>query len=302
MKITNMLVSKALNSSLGKIKKTVCVSIASLLLVSTASFASPISSMYVFGDSLSDSGAFTYLAPSVCPPAPYFGCRFSNGPVWAELLATDLGVSADSAYGGGTNFAIGGNRTDDVLGFQVPNFLASTGGVADANALYVIWAGGNDFLQNDPVGTFSPFDAVDNIVSSILSLSAAGATDFLIPNLPIAETWAFEFNAALADGLDGLERELNITQFDAFTQFLDMTLNPSDYGFTNVLEPCFTTVSVCADPDAYLLWDAVHPTASAHKIIAAAALDALSVSTPATLAIFSLGLIVLVRTSRKSLL
>ncbi|MFT6268045.1 MAG: phospholipase/lecithinase/hemolysin [Alphaproteobacteria bacterium] len=303
MKKITILLSKVLNASLGKVKKTASLTMASLLLFSATSFAGPISSLYVFGDSLSDSGAFTHLAPAVCPPEPYAGCRFSNGPVWAELLAADLGVSADSAYGGGTNYAIGGQRTEQVLGFQIPTFLASTAGEADTDALYVIWAGGNDFLQNDPVGTYSPFDAADNIIASILTLSAAGATDFLIPNLPIAESWAFEFNAALADGLDGLERDLNITQFDAFSQFLDMTLNPDDYGFTNVLEPCFNGVSACADPDEYLLWDPVHPTAAAHRIIADAALAALpvSVSAPATLVIFSFGLLALLRTRRQNL-
>jgi phospholipase/lecithinase/hemolysin len=301
MKTITTLSSSRINLFLSKSKKTVMVTIASCLLISTSVFAAPISSLYVFGDSLSDSGAFSFIAPAVCPPEPYDGCRFSNGPVWAELLADDLGVSADTAYGGGTNFAIGGNRTDQVLGAQVGGYLAATAGVADSNALYVIWAGANDFFQNDPDGTFDPITAVDNIIASVLGLSAAGATDFFIPDLPILDPWAFTFNTALSDALDALGGGLNITQFKAFDLFLDMTINPNSYGFTNVSQPCFNGISICADPDAYLLWDTVHPTAVAHRYIADAALATLQVSAPTTLAIFSFALVVLAANRRKRL-
>lgn len=292
-----------LNSLLAKAKQVACISAASVLLAfSAASTATPISNMYVFGDSLSDTGALSVLAPQFCRPAPYDGCRFSNGPVWAEILGDNLGVSASTAYAGGTNFAIGGQRSDQVLTGQVPTFLASTGGVADADALYVIWIGGNDFLQSDPAGTvYDPLDSVTNVINSILGLSAAGANDFLIANLPIADTWALTFNAELANRLDELERSLNITQFDAFSMFTDMVVNADVYGFTNVTEPCYENGVACANPDEYLLWDSVHPTAAAHQFIANAALSALQVSGPATLAMFGLGLVMVVRTKRKTL-
>jgi phospholipase/lecithinase/hemolysin len=302
MKIITHLLSTGFQISVRKAKKTVSISIATLFIgVSTASFAEPISNLVVFGDSLSDAGAFNTIAPQFCRPDPYFDCRFSDGRVWAELLAEDLGVSANSAYAGGTNYAIGGQRSDDVLGYQIPTFLAANGGVADADALYVIWAGGNDYLQNNPDGTFSPITAADNILASITALSEGGATDFLIPNLPIAETWAFTFNNALAEGLNAIDFSLNITQFDAFSAFLDMTLNPSDYGFTNVTDACFDGVNACANPAEFLLWDTVHPTAAAHEYIAAAALDALQVSAPTTILFLSLGVVTLIRTKRTNL-
>jgi phospholipase/lecithinase/hemolysin len=300
MKIPTILLFKEIRFSLNNVKRAVSVSLASLLLISATSFAAPISSVNVFGDSLSDSGAFSILAPPVCPPPPYHECRFSNGPVWAELFAEGLGLAADTAYGGGTNYAIGGQRTDEVLGFQVPTFLASNGFVADPNALYVIWAGGNDFFQNDPPGTYNPMSSVENVINSILGLSAAGAMDFLIPNLPIADPWAFVFNDALENALNGLAG-LNIIQFDVLSLFVDMTSNPGDYGFVNVSEPCFTGMTLCADPDSYLLWDNVHPTAAGHEAIAAAALALIQVQvpTPTTFLIFSLGLAGLLRLKSK---
>jgi phospholipase/lecithinase/hemolysin len=81
---------------------------------------SSLSSLFVFGDSLSDSGnskavsnaatggAFTF------PPSPYFEGRFSNGPVAAEYLWQAFNPGDNSfraSLAGGTNFAIGGSTT-----------------------------------------------------------------------------------------------------------------------------------------------------------------------------------------------
>ncbi len=284
MKTINTLFSKRLSNKIKTITdKTQSLVLALILTAfSCMSSAGVISSMYVFGDSLSDTGALSILSPQNCPPDPYFDCRFSNGPVWAELVADELGVSAETAYSGGTNWAIGGQRTDQVKNGQVATFLTLNGNSVDSDALYVIWAGANDNFQNQPEGTYTPFAAVDNIIDSVNNLAAAGAVDFLIPNVPIADAWTLTFNAVLANALDNI-MGLNIVQFDAFSTFLDITLNPNDYGFTNIDTPCFDGMSVCNNPDEYLLWDAVHPTAAGHQVIAHAAVDAMQVSSPSVI-------------------
>ncbi len=58
------------------------------LLASSA--ASAYSDIFVFGDSLSDSGN-VFAATGGFPPAPYYDGRFSNGPTYAEDLAGMLG-------------------------------------------------------------------------------------------------------------------------------------------------------------------------------------------------------------------
>jgi phospholipase/lecithinase/hemolysin len=45
--------------------------------------------------------------------------------------------------------------------------------------------------------------------------------------------------------------------------------NPAAYGFTNVTDPCFNGVTVCADPNQYLFWDDIHPTAAADVFLGA---------------------------------
>lgn len=277
-------------------RASLIIATTSLMLFNSASNAAPITSFNVFGDSLSDSGAFgVLLGGAFCRPAPYDACRFSNGPVWAELVADKLGLGAKTAYSGGTNWAIGGARSDEILSFQVAGYLARTGGVADSTGLYTVWGGANDNFQNVPDGKYDPSDAAQNIINSVLALAGAGATNFLMPNLPIADLWSFNFNTVLTSGLAALDPSLNIITFDALGLFADVAMNPGDYDLTNVIDPCFNGVSVCADPDSYSLWDSVHPTAAGHRIIARAVLDLIDVSTPSTIALFSIAFVVFLR-------
>src|SRR5689334_18240985 len=55
----------------------------------------------VIGDSLSDSGN---------------AGRFSNGPVWVEQLADDMGLTLVPSSRGGSNFAVGGAKLDPASG------------------------------------------------------------------------------------------------------------------------------------------------------------------------------------------
>src|SRR6476659_8447225 len=89
----------------------------SLLLVIEAVFActaaaGPFSNLVVFGDSLSDVGNIAQ-APFINTPGPYYwNGRFSNGPVYAETLATGLGLPAlVNSASGGNDFAYGGGQT-----------------------------------------------------------------------------------------------------------------------------------------------------------------------------------------------
>jgi phospholipase/lecithinase/hemolysin len=69
--------------------------------------------------------------------------------------------------------------------------------------------------------------------------------------------------------------------------------DPAAFSLTNVDDNCLATTgglgSAC---DGYLFWDDLHPTADGHVLIADAAFSRIdaSVSTPATLALFGLGL------------
>jgi len=82
--------------------------------------------------------------------------RFTNGFVWVEQLAQTMGIPLSPSLLGGTNFAFGGAHTGPLphvpptgvptLTDQVTQFLGATGGLADPDALYVVFGGGNDVL------------------------------------------------------------------------------------------------------------------------------------------------------------
>ncbi|HYH36709.1 MAG TPA: SGNH/GDSL hydrolase family protein [Azospirillum sp.] len=246
----------------------------------------PVSGVVVFGDSLSDAGNAT--------PG-----RFSNGAVWVERLAERLGHPLRPASKGGTNFAVGGART---VGGGIPGLRQQADAYlkrarrADPDALYVVYGGGNDLRAvveaADP--HLAVLRAADTVAGIVADLAKAGAREFLVPNLPdlgrIPEVWrrgpqavqiatllSAGFNEALARSLDGVEARtrVRIHRLDVWALLAEVLANPQAAGFSNVTDAC-VTATVCAEPDRFLFWDTVHPTAAAHAKLAEAALAALS--------------------------
>lgn len=279
--------------------------------------ASAYSTLYVFGDSLSDTGN-VFTATGGLPLAPYFNGRITNGPNWVDALAGNLGLDSTASLQGGTNFAWAGAPTGapftssvPTLTQQVAGYLAATGGFADPSGLYVVFGGGNDVRQGSITGS------VSNITAMISDLAAAGATTFLVPNLPNigitpeaqaggpavvagATFLSTTFNAQLADALPGLATGLGVTIFelDIFGIVNDIIANPGAYGFSNTTSRCYEgplgvggPAPTCANPDEYLFWDAIHPTSAAHQILGNAASSVIPV--PAAVWLFGSALGVL---------
>src|SRR5262245_27616808 len=79
---------------------------------------SPFSEVIVFGDSTVATGNFYLATGGVVAGTPYYQGRFSNGPVWVEVLAQQLGLDAPApSVIGGSNYAWGGAETGDGLSF-----------------------------------------------------------------------------------------------------------------------------------------------------------------------------------------
>ena len=131
-----------------------------LLALSKPSWAITVTDLYIFGDSLSDTFGTTNGGAS-------------NGPLWPVYLSPQLGIT----YNPATNFATAGAVTPD-LATQVSAYQ-STVPSADPNALYVVWAGGNDIAAGAP-GSL----AANNVISAMNTLASFGATQFLVPNMP----------------------------------------------------------------------------------------------------------------------
>lgn len=316
------------------------------LSFTTVATATPsYSNIFILGDSLSDSGnalvatgGATTNPPyqALIPSAPYASGRFLNGNVWVESFASSLGLTASPSFLGGTNFAFGGARTGSLAGVNnsfSPSLsmqrdaLIGTFGSLPSDALYVVWGGGNDVREAATVANPNTVitDSLNNITTIIASLQMAGATDFLVPNLPnIGITPAATalgpaaiaglgqlssgFNMGLTSVVAGLEANLGINIIDLDIESLvnNVINSPGDFGLTDVGNACIILGGdSCANPDSYLFWDGIHPTAAAHQIIAANALAAVSTSVdvpaPASLPLLVSGLLLLAGFSRKQI-
>ncbi len=261
--------------------------------------AQQYASMIVFGDSLSDAGRLFAITGGRQPAAPYVNGRFSNGPVWVELLAPKLGFAFNAA----TDFAVGGaeSGTGGPVGVSTQvTSLAATTPIA-ANALVVHWAGANDILNRAATTPSATLIAqtVTNNVTNISTLAARGAKTILVGNLPdlgrtpggvgsgngtslSALTQAY--NASLVAQLPAIEtaRNTRIVVLNTYGLFNDVLSNPSVYGFANTSVPCITTAgatgacATAASANTSVFFDPIHPTAAAHVVVAnfaAASLD-----------------------------
>ena len=261
-----------------------------------------------FGDSLSDTGNVFAATSGANPPAPYFNGRFSDGPVWNEILANSLGLSAPTpSLTGGTNYAWGGARTNSApsvpaTATQVSDYLTAVS-TADPGALYTIWTGGND-IQDVAGGAATTGDLVadaQNVATLVNDLKTAGAQSILVmnvPNIGLAPISASNpaggtalsnlFNSTLAASLAGIS---GVELVDVFTVSNDIDANPAAFGLTNVTDQCIGTGADCS---TYLFWDALHPTTAGHALIADAALQQamslMAVPLPAALPLFIAGL------------
>jgi outer membrane lipase/esterase len=250
---------------------------AALALSATAANAVTFSGVYVFGDSLSDSGYFRpAIAAAIGPTAAAGLGRFTTnpGPVWAELIAQSYGGNGKPANQGGTNYAQGGAQavgnapasrvgpfnTQRPSATQISEYLAASGGRADPNALYSVWFGANDiFTQLEGLlgGTITQAQLSANVASTanaevgqVARLQAAGARYVLVFGLPdIGVTPAFA-SGATAGSVTAITAGYNTTLFnglrasnlsvipvDTFTLLAEVRANAAAFGFTNITTP-----------------------------------------------------------------
>lgn len=286
------------------------------LPIPATAFATLFSDIYVFGDSLSDTDAYKNGT----------NYRGSNGDLWVEYLAPQIGLSYDQT----TNYAQYGATTGQIKD-QVDNYLFLSGNVADPDALYAVWGGPNDlFDQMGSLDLFSPTLANDingiinagvgNIVTAVSSLSTAGANSILVPNMPnlgitpggiwldqylattsgleglvgLGALVSHEFNTALATSL--MASSIDVLLIDTFSLLGDVVVDPGTFGFSNVTDGCVSNLlgdlevaPGFSDCIGYLYFDIVHPTTAAHAMLADR-FYARAVPEPATLALMALGL------------
>ncbi|MEB5920430.1 autotransporter outer membrane beta-barrel domain-containing protein [Franconibacter daqui] len=144
--------------------------------------AADFSNLYVFGDSLSDTGnngRYTFNS--------------SQNPLYDEILAGRYGLTLAPSDAGGNNYAAGSAvaipaiNPQDNTQEQVQRYLARVNGLADGEGLYIHWVGGNDLaaaalnpLQAATVARTSAQAAA----TQVRTLLNAGAGTVIVPTVP----------------------------------------------------------------------------------------------------------------------
>jgi phospholipase/lecithinase/hemolysin len=299
-----------------------------VLVVAVAAQAQQYTKIVIFGDSLSDTGNdaivfdATYGFPFPSPIGDYTLGRFTDGPdtlppaehyfgVWVEQLAATLPAhpAVMPSLIGGTNFAYGYSNTFggttlfnltgtpytivvQNVGSQIDEYLATKPKI-DSHTLFIVWGGANNLTEavgaTDAAGQI--VDGALAQVNNIQRLIHAGATQFLIPNLPDlgsvprfnsspTDSKAFHdatvlYNTTLDAGVSLLPilnftRRLTIQKLNVYSLLRGIIASPASYGLVNVTDP---SQEMPVDPDTYLFWDDLHPTTRGHNLLGQAALE-----------------------------
>src|SRR5271166_2068143 len=158
--------------------------------------------LFAFGDSLSDAGNDYYIDGGTDPVSPYYHGHFSNGLTWVEDLSNMLGLGTlTPSLKGGHDFAFGGAETGptaiegvnpgDLLG-QVAQYSLKY--PQYQGALYTLDIGGNDIdkaLDEFAAGKINIYgvgtvvaQAEANTVQAVETLFGLGARNLLFYEVP----------------------------------------------------------------------------------------------------------------------
>jgi outer membrane lipase/esterase len=293
------------------VRITIGATLLGLSIASLAHAQTQFGRLIVFGDSLSDGGAYTNFFKSLNLPGGNQVTRFkfttNPGNVWVENIASRFGMTlTPNALDGGSNYAEGGARvtlpnpsplglSQTAVSIQIDRFLASNR-TFEENDIVTMLVGANDIFQGGPAA-IAP--AATALVAQLGRLQAAGAKNIILMNVPdiglapsfgsgsgpsstMGTQFAVSFNESVKQGLQGFSG--NVLYIDSFNLFREVVANPVRFGLTNVTTPacstsssgqCTPATTVANGAESYLFADGLHPTTAGHRILSDAVISTL---------------------------
>ena len=265
-------------------------------------------SQYSFGDSLSDNGnAYAASGHTVNASAPYFGGRWSNGPTFVEQLGNTLAPAATiSGVRGNLDFAYGGATAVPALSAvpfpslptQLQLFQLQHAPLQSTD-LFTVWIGANDILntasQANPAAMApAGINAAQATTNAIQSLIGLGAKNILVINMPdigltptglssgggsLLTAGSLAYNAEFDSRLRilaGSAPDLTLTRIDAAALIARIQVDYKALGFTNATSGIILPGNSGADPNGFVFFDGIHPSARTHALLARVVTEALN--------------------------
>ena len=267
----------------------------------------PQAKLYIFGDSLSDTGNHGRPASFGSDlPAPFFENRISNGRVIVEYVAESLQTVAEASNyldteEEGTNYAIAGANTLDKETFinvdlQIDSYLMKNDDEVNPDDTFLFFIGGNDVIDAVSLGevegramlsraALEVNEAVDAIVSRggreivELNVSNIGRTAKFqagpAEEIALATTLTQHFNTEVQSNLQGFaSNSVRLTTIDIYAALDDVISRAAELSFTNTTQGCYDIDELSFEVycsaelfDEFVFFDAIHPTGRTHRLL-----------------------------------
>lgn len=267
----------------------------------------PQAKLYIFGDSLSDTGNLGRPASFGDDlPVPFFENRISNGRVIVEYIAESLQTSAEASNyldteEEGTNYAIAGANALDKetfinLDLQIESYLMKNDDEVNPDNFYLFFIGGNDVIDAVSLGEAGGRELLSRAavkvgegVDAIVSRGGREIVLLTVPNIgrtakfqaaPAAEAalatvLTQHFNAEVQSIVQGYESNtVRLTTIDLYAALEDVLSRASELGFTNTTQGCYNIDDLSFEVycsaeqlDSFVFFDDIHPTGKTHRLL-----------------------------------
>lgn len=241
-----------------------------------------ISTLYVFGDSLSATGNHRGGPPPPAVPnsnTALYGGRATNGLMWNEVLLTKTGAKV-------AGFAVGGAVIDKTLykslkpsvsdmPTQVQTYLDQKLIIDPESTLTAVYFGTNDYgaaMKDKTADRTLPL-AAQAYLREVGKLIKSGMKQFLIISAPISRDVLLEHNRIIWQGMLNYQKSDNIrfAHVEMGELFKKIADDPKSFGFVdnkNCLVSIKTTAGGCSNPRLHPFWFSGHPAAETQKMVA----------------------------------
>ncbi|KTD33124.1 lysophospholipase A [Legionella nautarum] len=257
------MLSSSINIDVLMFKKTLCLVF--LFLFSLNSYSYKFDTIVTFGDSLSDNGnLYQFIGHLIPSSPPYYEGRFSNGPVWIENLYQTYFTNTkpenflDFAVGGAGAVLSYKENLPYSLDAELNNYLYLHNFANKNKTLFIVWIGGNNYLNGPSNVDDITTSVVDAIGNNLKALVERGGVMFLVVNLPdlgktpeaarsnsqeLLTKLTLMHNQKLLDKFNALKEEypnVSWTYFDVYSMLNQVMDSPQQYGISNITQPCYT--------------------------------------------------------------